>query len=622
MEEVRATGARAIAASDAPGEGASRLRAGGNAGDIIRLKDWSQTSLGPISAWDEAFVAALNLILSSRFPMVLTWGAEGLLFHNDAFESALAGKGDCQGRPVKEVFTETWGRIEPLLKRAFDVGAAYYEDFELPLLRNAQLSETWWSFSLTPVPGDDGRDAGVWAVAYETTRLFTAEQALWSREAALRVVTDMAPTMLWRCQEDGRLIWVNQGFQTYLGVDSLGEALIQDFSHPDDKANINEVLTACIEARRPFEAQMRMQAADGSYRWFLVRAQQIWEGDGRFTGWCGSAVDIEDWRAAAEGVTVRDELVREFTGAETTMLWTADVQQRRVQGLNPHFRSAWALPVSGQPVSWDDWVKMIHPDDRPQMAGALDRIAAGETMQGKFRAQTGDGAVRWFHATAFPIPGSDGVVNRIGGLLVDVTSDTDPRVYLIEADQAAQNRLSHVFTRNSFKVRTFEDVQAFSRLSDDLLAGVVILSSGKDHGALIKAAGILGLNGSRLPWIVMGPHDQQLHEVVQLMKLGAANVLPAEATQEEVVAAARAVLPATPRAKEGRSVSDARQKISGLSRREREVLDGLARGGTNKTIAQQLSLSPRTVETYRAQLMDRLGVRTLAELLKLAAEAA
>ncbi|RZI59935.1 MAG: DNA-binding response regulator, partial [Zymomonas sp.] len=56
--------------------------------------------------------------------------------------------------------------------------------------------------------------------------------------------------------------------------------------------------------------------------------------------------------------------------------------------------------------------------------------------------------------------------------------------------------------------------------------------------------------------------------------------------------------------------------------REREVLDGLVAGCTNKAIALKLSLSPRTVETHRAHLMDRLGVSTLAELLKLAAEAA
>ncbi|WP_395945394.1 PAS domain-containing protein [Brevundimonas sp.] len=577
-----------------------------------------------MAGWDEVLVSSLNLVLNSRFPMCLTWGPEHLLFHNDAYDAVLRGKGACQGQPMQVVFPEAWALVEPILQRARVGNASYFEDLEIPLLRNAQLEETWWSFSYSPILLAEGAPGGVLGVVYETTRRFLAEQALWSREAALRVVTDMAPAMLWRCDAWGRLTWVNQELQTFLGEDGLEQMRLQDCFHPDEAASLAEIEAACRETRKPFEGQARLKGALGDYRWFLIRAQQIWEGDGRFIGWCGSAVDIEDWRVAAEGVTDRDELVREFSGAETTMMWTADVASRRVQGLNPHFRSAWALPASGESVSWDEWVQLVHPDDQAQMAGALDLIAAGETMQGKFRAPTADGGLRWFHATAFPIRGPGGVIARIGGLLVDVTSDTDPRVYLIDADAAAQNRLTHAFTRSSFKVRSFDDVAAFAKLSDDLVPGVVVLASDRELGSLIKAAGVLGVSSARLPWIAVGSFDHQLNEVVQLMKLGAANVLPASTPPEAIVQAARAALPSDgPRSRESsRGPSGARNKIAELSRREREVLDGLARGGTNKTIAQSLSLSPRTVETYRAQLMDRLGVRTLADLLKLAADAA
>ena len=51
------------------------------------------------------------------------------------------------------------------------------------------------------------------------------------------------------------------------------------------------------------------------------------------------------------------------------------------------------------------------------------------------------------------------------------------------------------------------------------------------------------------------------------------------------------------------------------------MLDGLVAGGTNKTIAQKLQLSPRTVESHRSHLMDRLGVSSLADLVRLASEA-
>ena len=55
-----------------------------------------------------------------------------------------------------------------------------------------------------------------------------------------------------------------------------------------------------------------------------------------------------------------------------------------------------------------------------------------------------------------------------------------------------------------------------------------------------------------------------------------------------------------------------------LTPREREVLDGLARGFPNKTIAYDLNISPRTVEVHRAHLMEKLEVRSLSDALRIA----
>lgn len=102
---------------------------------------------------------------------------------------------------------------------------------------------------------------------------------------------------------------------------------------------------------------------------------------------------------------------------------------------------------------------------------------------------------------------------------------------------------------------------------------------------------------------------------VAALKLGAADFLEKPYLSEKLVRAlggAQAQLQAKV-AKFGQAA--ARAAIARLTPRECQILDGLINGGTNKSLASRLSLSPRTVEMHRANLMDKLAARTLGDLL-------
>lgn len=602
-----------------PAEVCGRLMAKGESADLIRERCWHDTALGRLETWDPALLTALDIILESRFPMFLTWGCDHKLFYNDAYRPILMGKGDCLGRPFSDVFPEAWPTLKADFSRAGAGEAIYREDLEVPLLRNMRLSRTWWSFSYSPLRSSKGDIQGVMGVLYETTRRLLAEQTMWYSQAGMRAVTDLAPAMLWRCAPDGRILWANQMFETYAGETSEARRF-QDLVAVEDQPAAAEARIRADDERVAFEGQFRLRRADGVYRWFLVRAKQNWDSDGLLVEWCGSAVDIEDWHGAAAVAGQEDrEILQAMSGTQPALLWTADLATHELVGLSSEGQAPWAASLVGDGLRWDDWLANIHVEDRARIAAAFERAGWGEIIQEKFRMGEIDGGWRRYRATAFPIVSGEGEVRRIGGMLVDISREAEPRLYLIQSDPAEQNRMAHALGKAGFKVRPFDDLRAFSLVSDDLMPGVVLFASLADDQPLLQAANTLRLNGPRLPWIVAGVPGDHLNMVVQLMRLGAANVLPQQAEVEAIAEAVREALPRqTGLADEQGS---APRKIAELSRREREVLDGLAAGGTNKTIALALSLSPRTVETYRAQLMDRLGARTLAELLKLAAEA-
>ncbi|MBB4613169.1 response regulator transcription factor [Novosphingobium taihuense] len=127
--------------------------------------------------------------------------------------------------------------------------------------------------------------------------------------------------------------------------------------------------------------------------------------------------------------------------------------------------------------------------------------------------------------------------------------------------------------------------------------------------------------GHWLPVVAIAEAPQTA-AVVSAIKAGALDYL-AQPTQIAPLneAVARATREAdTFRAQRARA-AEARQRISRLSLREREVLDRLAEGCSNKAIARELDISPRTVEIHRMKMMGKLGARHAAEAVRLRIEA-
>ena len=143
-----------------------------------------------------------------------------------------------------------------------------------------------------------------------------------------------------------------------------------------------------------------------------------------------------------------------------------------------------------------------------------------------------------------------------------------------------------------------------------------------EHGGLVLPRELRARRIRGLPVVVTCECAGDVGLAVRAMKAGAADFLEAPCSEADLLAAVASAMADIEDAKgRDRGAELAAARVAAMAPREREVLDLLLAGGTNKTIARTLGLSPRTVEIHRAKVMEALGARTLPEAVLIATAA-
>jgi two-component system response regulator FixJ len=191
-------------------------------------------------------------------------------------------------------------------------------------------------------------------------------------------------------------------------------------------------------------------------------------------------------------------------------------------------------------------------------------------------------------------------------------------VHVIDDDDAVRDSLAALLTATGHAVRTYASAEAFLERLPSAGRGCVITDvqmpqmSGID--LLRRMEGRLG----EFPMIVLtGRADVPL--AVEALKAGAQDFIEKPFEAAVILAAVRGALQRLARhAERGGRQADYAQRMQALSAREHDVLRGLLAGWSNKVIARELDISPRTVENYRANVMMKMQASSLSELVRMA----
>ena len=191
-------------------------------------------------------------------------------------------------------------------------------------------------------------------------------------------------------------------------------------------------------------------------------------------------------------------------------------------------------------------------------------------------------------------------------------------VHVIDDDEALRDSLTFLLRASQIEVESYSTATAFLDALPNISSSCVITD--------VRMPGLSGIDLLRrlkelkisVPVIVITGHGD-VPLAVEAMKTGATDFLEKPFDDEVLVASVRSAL----RQQEGKAKhhterTEIENRLAALSNRERDVLGGLVAGRANKQIAFDLGISPRTVEIYRANLMNKMQAGSLSDLVRMA----
>lgn len=431
---------------------------------LMQCHDWTSSPLGEPGGWPQALRLTVDLMLASKFPMFVAWGPELGFLYNDAYAEILAGKHPVAlGRPFKEVWAEIWGDIAPLVDAAMAGEATYRVNLSLLMNRRGFEEEAWFTFSYSPVRGEDGEVAGMFCAVAETTQAILAKRARDESEGRLRLAIKGAKIGTWDWDlRNFRGSWSPRTAEI-LGVSGDGEVTVQQRHasiHPDDRTRVWSEFNQAVQSGNDLISEYRALRPDGEVRWIASRGAIARDESGAPIRAAGIVVDVTESKLAEAALRESEARFRLMADAVPQIVWITDAE-----GRTEFFNKQWSdytgaayQPTTANEIAADH----VHPEDTAATMAAFDEARrTGKTFLVEHRIRSSDGAYRWFLVRGEPYRDPEsGEITRWFGASVDIHDRKVAEARLRDMNDTLE---AQVATRSAERERLWN-------LSQDMLA--------------------------------------------------------------------------------------------------------------------------------------------------------
>jgi PAS domain S-box-containing protein len=294
---------------------ADLLRTIAGAGDsgvrrLLLERDWSASPLGAPAGWPPELATAVSMAASSAFPMFVAWGPDLCFLYNDAYVPILGDKHPrAFGMPFREVWSEVWAELVPIVDRALSNKPVYFENLVLTLERHGYPEPAWFTFSYAPLHDGQGRVAGLYCTCNETTDLVRANAALRAERDRGQLILDSIAEGFVLVDRDWTVLQVNNAGLRLAGRtadQALGRHHWAVWPEAQD-STAGRMYQRAMRERVAGRVEYLHPLPDGSQVWLEVRAYPSRDG-----GLVCFFLDISERKQAEDKLRAADQRKDEF----------------------------------------------------------------------------------------------------------------------------------------------------------------------------------------------------------------------------------------------------------------------------------------------------------------------
>jgi PAS domain S-box-containing protein len=403
-------------------------------GALFRATDWDATPLGPVDRWPGSLRVAVGICLNSRFPLFVWWGPDLVNIYNDAYIPILGKRHpEAFGVPARATWREIWHIVGPQAEIVMrEGGATWNERVLLVMERHGYTEDTWFTWSYSPIPDDEGRIGGLFCACTEDTPRVHAER---ERDRLLHEVQlerrrlaeafEQAPTFLAVMRGPDHVFDVaNERYYQLIGRRNLiGKPLSEVLPEVAEQGFL-DLLDRVFATGEPFVGTgmrvMLQRAAsrplEEAYVDFVYQPMRA--PDGTVTGILALGADVTERALAQRRLRESEARFRELADAMPQIVFSAQ-HSGQIDYFNRQWYAYTGLPPGD--VSLEGW-RSAHTEDGLHRAleSWTEAVRTGQPFECEFPLRRHDGHYRWHLARAVPMRDDQGRITRWFGTNTDI----------------------------------------------------------------------------------------------------------------------------------------------------------------------------------------------------------